>query len=126
MAQRLARGAHNSEVTRSKRVAGIHKGNLRLPSDPSLQIRARGQRGQHVPCITSHRCIKALEQLSSLVAQRKRAVKHRLSTPRCENIRKIDGYRLMSRRSHDRNVSGEFLLFIILTSAHFIFTTCFF
>ena len=37
MAQRLARGAHNSEVTRSKRVAGI----------------------KH---ITSHRCIKALEQ----------------------------------------------------------------
>ena len=37
MAQRLARGAHNSEVTRSKRVAGIF--------------------------ITSHRCIKVLAQL---------------------------------------------------------------
>ena len=37
MAQRLARGAHNSEVTRSKRVAGIYH--------------------------TSHRCIKALEHL---------------------------------------------------------------
>ena len=37
MAQRLARGAHNSEVTRSKRVAGIF--------------------------ITSHWCIEALEQL---------------------------------------------------------------
>ena len=35
-----ARGAHNSEVTRSKRVAGIHY-------------------------ITSHRCIKALEQPSN-------------------------------------------------------------
>ena len=36
MAQRLARAAHNREVTRSKRVAGIQY-------------------------ITSHRCIKALE-----------------------------------------------------------------
>ena len=46
--------------------------------------------------------------LSSLVAQWKRAVKHRQLPPRCENIRKTDGYRLMSRRSHDRNVSGEY------------------
>ncbi len=48
------------------------------------------------------------EQLSSLVAQWKRAVKHRQSTSRCENIRQTDGYRLMSRRTHDRNVSGEY------------------
>jgi len=48
------------------------------------------------------------EQLSSLVAQRKRAVKHRQSKSRCENIRKTDGYRITSRRSHDRNVSGEY------------------
>jgi len=34
--------------------------------------------------------------------------KHRQSTSRCENIRQTDGYRLMSRRSHDRNVSGEY------------------
>ena len=34
MAQRLARGAHNSEVTRSKRVAGIHS------TSPALQKRA--------------------------------------------------------------------------------------
>jgi hypothetical protein len=53
MAQRLARGAHNSEVTRSKRVAGIYH--------------------------TSHRCIKALEQQHNTthitgVAQGQRAV----------------------------------------------------
>ena len=84
MAQRLARAAHNREVTRSKRVAGIQY-------------------------ITSHRCIKALEQLSSLVAQWKRAVKRRQLPTRFEKIRKTDGYRLMSRRSHDRNVSGEFI-----------------
>jgi hypothetical protein len=47
MAQRLARGAHNSEVTRSKRVAGIYH--------------------------TSHWCIKALEHLITGVAQRQRA-----------------------------------------------------
>ena len=81
MAQRLARGAHNSEVTRSKRVAGIQP-------------------------ITSHRCIKALEHQSP-VAQRKRAVKHRQLPTRFEKIRQTDGYRLMSRRTHDRNVSGE-------------------
>ena len=37
MAQRLARGAHNSEVTRSKRVAGIYH-------SPALQKRAGGMR----------------------------------------------------------------------------------
>ena len=39
MAQRLARVAHNHEVIRSKRIAGIYH--------------------------TSHRCIKALEQISN-------------------------------------------------------------
>ena len=48
MAQRLARGAHNSEVTRSKRVAGIQ-------------------------FITSHRCIKALEQQTKPAWRRGRA-----------------------------------------------------
>ena len=44
---------------------------------------------------------------SSLVAQRKRAVKRRQLPTRFAKIRKTDGYRLMSRRTHDRNVSGE-------------------
>ena len=48
-----ARGAHNSDVTRSKRVAGIHKGNLRFPFDPSLQI-GQGVRGDSMSP-TSHR-----------------------------------------------------------------------
>ena len=77
-----ARGAHNSEDIRSKRIAGIQP-------------------------ITSHRCIKALEHQSP-VAQRKRAVKHRQLPTRFEKIRQTDGYRLMSRRTHDRNVSGEY------------------
>ena len=42
MAQRLARGAHNSEVTRSKRVAGIHS------TSPALQKRA-GVRSAQTP-----------------------------------------------------------------------------
>ena len=33
-----ARAAHNREVTRSKRVVGLHKGNLRFPFNPSLTL----------------------------------------------------------------------------------------
>ena len=44
---------------------------------------------------------------TSPVAQRKRAVKHRHLPHRHANVRFEDGYRLMSRRSHDRNMSGE-------------------
>jgi hypothetical protein len=33
-----ARGAHNSEDIRSKRIAGIHKGNPRFPFNPSLKL----------------------------------------------------------------------------------------
>ena len=44
MAQRLARGAHNSEVTRSKRVAGIH---FNLPALQKQAVKLDVKRSWH-------------------------------------------------------------------------------
>ena len=46
-------------------------------------------------------------QKKSPVAQRKRAVKRRHSNQSTVQVRQRDGYRLMSRRTPDRNWSGE-------------------
>ena len=90
-------------------VASVHqgtrapfKGTYGSPLTPPFKY-GQGVRGDPRHCVSQH-----VPLLSSLVAQWKRAVKHRQSTLRCVNIRQTDGYRLMSRRTHDRNVSGEY------------------
>ena len=78
-----ARGAHNSEVTRSKRVAGmitiqlLCRSSTRLHMDTLNRHGAAAARAAHnredtrskrvagIHYITSHRCIKALEQPSN-------------------------------------------------------------
>ncbi len=49
MAQRLARGAHNSEVTRSKRVAGIHSNSAALQKQ-SVIVQATLNLSTFSPC----------------------------------------------------------------------------
>ena len=111
MAQRLARGAHNSEVTRSKRVAGISsshrtgasrhfRGTYGSPLTPPFKY-GQGVRGDSM---------SPAEQLSSLVAQRKRAVKHRQSKSRCENIRQTDGYRIKAGGHTIETCRGNFII----------------
>ncbi len=80
----VARGAHNSEGTRSKRVVGI--------------------------IIKSHRCIEALEHSSRTTkTYRCSSAAERLQTPFVPSstitVCFTDGYRLISGRSQDRNLS---------------------
>jgi hypothetical protein len=79
-----ARGAHNSEDTRSKRVAGI--------------------------IINSHQCIKALRAPTGQeTLYRCSSAAERLTTPFATistlEVCFVNGYRLISGRSQDRNLS---------------------
>jgi hypothetical protein len=77
MAQRLARGAHNSEVTRSKRVAGI------------LQFSSFTE--------AIHRTIATFKPLSWRAAYRR-------INPRQSHVRTFDGYLfLIKRQASDRH-----------------------
>ena len=74
----MSRRTHDRNVSGEyhHHIASVHqgtsKGNLRFPFDPSLQIWARGQRGQHVPYVS------LLHEIFVFVHRRRRSIRLQL------------------------------------------------
>ena len=159
MAQWLARGAHNSEVTRSKRVAGIFHTSHRCikalehliasahqgTGAPYHRLSLTEERRAHNPEVTGSTPVGGILRIRVLyrsahplhdegrqagrktehsqsrnsgVAQRQSIynIVGRILRP-CIKVRKTDGYRLISGRSQDRNLSPEYLIHVLYRSA---------